>query len=184
MKINLLTSTISFQKKFLTTATVLKRGRNYECNIYELDPTEDKDYFSKVYNDRAWKKSVYIKEMKEDFPENYPKEKTYTIEDTNEKCLGFINIEDCYDTIEINLLEVCPKLSYKAKRRKTKYIGQGLINFLISLAKEQEKKRITVPIVRIGAEGFYEKCGFELVNNPMEDALLTSNNFDKVLEKK
>ena len=185
MKINSITTLISFQKKFMTNATILKNGKNHECPIYELDSIEDKDYFEKVTQDKDWKNADHLHEIKADFPENFPRERTYTIEDTNEKCLGFINIENCPEgnKIEISLLETCPKYARKNAEREIKGIGQALINFLIALAKEKKINSINIPIVQTGAESFYEKCGFNTSIFPEDDVMLTAKEYDNALKK-
>ena len=60
MKINSTTTPISFQKEFITNATVLKNGNNHECQIYELDSVKDKDYFEKIKQDRNWRKANFL----------------------------------------------------------------------------------------------------------------------------
>lgn len=183
MKINLLTSTISFQKRFLTTATVLKRGRNYECNIYELDPTEDKDYFTKVERDNKWNNSLYLEHIIKDFPKDYPTKTTYSIENKKGECLGFVNVENDEEEncLGIDLIETCPKHTSKSKKREFKKIGTALINFLVNFAKENKFKAVTIPAVAKKARGFYQKYGFCMVYEDYIDAEITSDRYDDVL---
>ena len=89
----------------------------------------------------------------------------------------------CENKIEIDLLEVCPQYTHKNKQRDIKYIGQALINFLIELAKEENKEEITVPTVYEDAIDFYERCGFSFIFTQEENAKLTSDKFDNALEQ-
>ncbi len=184
MKINSITTPISFQKRFMTTANVLKNGKKYECDIFEINPIEDDDYFKKIKKDKKWKNAEFLSEATEGFPYGFLCQRTYTIENKKEECLGFVNI-DCENEnkIEIDLLEVCPQYTHKNKQRDIKYIGQALINFLIELAKEENKEEITVPTIYEDAIDFYEKCGFSFIFTQEENAKLTSDKFDDALEQ-
>ena len=184
MKINPITTPINFQKKFITNATILKNGRNYECDIFEINPIKDYDYFIQLKQDKNWKDALFLDEGEEWFSYSFLGQRTYTIENKEKECLGFVHI-DCEDSkkIEINLLEVCPKYANKNKQREAKYIGTALINFLINLAKGEKKEEITVPTVYPPSIDFYKKCGFANLLVPKEYAKLTSNKFDDALEQ-
>ena len=184
MHIQKVISSISFQKHFSGNANIINDGKIEECNIYELNFEEDKDYFVKLKENKDWKKAVYLDELAEDWPLDFFYEKTYVLENKKEDCLGFVNVDYSEsDRIEISLLETCPKLTHKKKSRKIKHVGQELINFVIKLAQERELDCVTVPIVRVGAEDFYKKCGFQISGFVGEDAILEADDFDYVLAK-
>lgn len=185
MRINFPQTQINFQKKFITTGTVLKRGRAYECNIYELDPTEDKDYFTKVKRDKKWNNSFYLENIMKDFPKNYAIRTTYSIENKKGECIGFVNVENDEEEncLGIDLIETCPKHTSKSKKREFKLIGTALINFLINIAKENNFKALTIPAVAKHSREFYKKYGFCMVYEDYIDAEITADNFDDVLKK-
>ncbi len=185
MRINFPQTQINFQKKFITTGTVLKRGRAYDCNIYELDPTEDKDYFTKIKRDKKWEKARYIDDIIKDFNMDYEDEKFYTIENKKDKCIGFVKIanDEEDNTINIDLIETCPKYASRTKGREYKRIGSALINFLVELAKKNKAKALTVLAIAEAAKGFYPKVGFDVVYETYIDALIPSEKYDDVLIK-
>ena len=186
MQIQSSTSLISFQKRFMANAIVLQDSKPLECKIFEVNEVDDKDYFINVQNDAKWKKAVYLDEISEDFPYNFPYEKIYTLENKKEECLGYLSI-DVFDPkkLEVNLLETCPAYSIRNNKRGIQNIGQELIKFLVGLAKEKNVDAITVPIVADSAFGFYEKCGFKTFNHKEadEEARLEAKDFDSVLKK-
>ena len=136
MQIQTFMSPISFQKSFMSNATVLQDGKPLDCKIFEVNYKDDKDYFDKVQNDKNWKKAVYLDEIVEDFPYDFPYEKIYTIENSKEDCLGYLSI-DVFDKhkLEVNLIETCPKYSIRNEKRGIQNIGQELMNFLVRIAK-------------------------------------------------
>ena len=183
MKINSITTPISFQKTFITNATILKNGENHECQIYELDSVEDKDYFEKLRQDKKWRKANLINAIEKYFLRDYATEKTYTMEDEN-GCLGVIDIDIFNDErIDINWLETCPKYAHKNKLRGTKNIGRALINFVVNLAKENNIEKIAVPDTTKKSFDFYDKYGFYFSTCHGEDVMIMSEDFDYVLEK-
>ena len=186
MQIQAFTTSISFQKKFMSNATVIENGKKSECKIFEVNYKEDKDYFEKVQNDKNWKKAVYLDEIIEDFPYDFPYEKIYTIENIKEECLGYLSI-DVFDKhkLEVNLIETCPEYSIRNKKRGIQNIGKELMNFLVGMAKDRNVDAITVPIVADSAFPFYEKYGFKTFNHKEADdeARLDSADFDNVLAK-
>lgn len=186
MQIQKVTSPISFQKRFMSNATVLQDGKPLDCKIFEVNYKEDKDYFAKVQNDKNWKKAVYLDEIVEDFPYDFPCEKIYTIENSKEDCLGYLSI-DVFDPkkVEVNLLETCPKYSIRNKKRGIQNIGKELMNFIVRMAKDRNVDAITVPIVADSAFPFYEKYGFKIFNHKEadEEARLDAKDFDLVLKK-
>lgn len=184
MKIQSSINTTSFQKRFMTTANVLNNGKKYECDIFEINPIEDDDYFEKIKKDKKWKNAEFLNEAAEGFPYGFLCQRTYTIENKKKECLGFVNV-DCENAnkIEIDLLEVCPQYAHKNKQRDIKYIGQALINFLIELAKAEQKEEITVPTVYENAIDFYEKCGFSFIFTQEENGKLTSDKFDDAIKQ-
>lgn len=183
MRINTIATNLSFKKDLIATADVLRKGKNYECNIFELNNVKDFFYFEKVKQDPNWNKAEYLNEIAEDFPMNFPTEKTYTIENEEEQCLGFTTVEFFdKERMEISLLETCPKFAHQRGRREIKYIGQAIINFLINIAQERNIQKITVPISSNKSKKFYERCGFKTSNILKEDdATLLSKNYDKAL---
>ena len=184
MKINSIKTPISFQKRFMTTANVLNKGKVEECNIFELNCDEDKDYFKKVAEDKNWKNTIFLDTIEKFFLNDYFTEKTYTIENKQEDCLGIIDVDVYKDErIDINWIETCPKLAHNNILRRTKYVGKALVNFIINTAKENNIKKVSVPEIAETSHKFYKKYGFSFITNEGEDAVITAENYDDVLEK-
>ena len=77
MKLYFSTNPISFQKTFITTANVLNSGKIEECNIFELDSKEDKDYFENLKENKNWENAIYLDKINEIFKKDFPAETTY-----------------------------------------------------------------------------------------------------------
>ena len=184
MKINSLKFNTFFQKKFVSKANILRDNQPYQCDIFQLEKKIDIDYFDKIHDDRNWKFSHYVDDAETVTNAGAPNEKTYVIEDKNQKCLGFVCITDYKETNtkEVDYLEVCPIYSNSNRKRTLKYIGETLLAFLAKQAKFQNHDELRVPYVMRNARGFYSKCGFREDNKIFDSAMWIKNDeYDKFI---
>lgn len=81
----------------------------------------------------------------------------------DKNCLGYAEIDTKNpQRNELKYIETKKDLSYKNQSRKTKYIGETIVSFLLGLTKKSPQKDFVVPHTLCSAEGFYiDKCGFK-----------------------
>ena len=166
MKITQSDKSISFAKKLVATCTIQRNNKTAECNIFELNREEDRDYFYKQECKKDWEENTYLHEVGYALEENFPSERIFVLENKKKQCLGFALIELRNDSkaMDLSLLETCQPYSYRNKDRKIKYVGENLITFLAKLAKKENYEKFCIPISSIFAKNFYFKCGFEFEN--------------------
>lgn len=183
---NHLNNSISFQKKLKANCTVLKDNKPIECNIYQLEGGgKDDDYFEKLRNVSSWMSGLFT-----GFLDDYTKDKTvpieelYVIEDKNEKCLGYcqINDEDPYE-VNFNYLERIPTglFGYNYK-----YIAETMLAYMVEKAKTESKESVVAENVISKAKDFYKSNNFEFVRNYTNwgvDGFLDEEYYDKLLDK-
>jgi hypothetical protein len=156
-------SNISFKKRLAANCAVLNNNAQSEpCSIYRILPDEDEDYFKKLQNDENWQNSDFLEFAISELPmlKHDKRYKMYSIENRNGNCLGFAEIQDGKDFIQIENLETAPKFAHN-KKSKYKYIGETLVTFSTKLAQLLNKSILKVNPAD-EAIGFYsQKCGME-----------------------
>lgn len=190
MKISNSNFNLSFGKTLTASCGIKTNAGNIkQCNIYELDKNDDKDYFLKLKGNPAWENSQYVDIVNSLMfsPHISLDIKSYAMEDSDGACLGYIRtIADGRkkEKKRITYLETCPQYSAENKKRELKYIGQSLMAFIVGLAKKEDKDRVCIPSVTKSATKFYEKkCCFKKDNVTIDGLILKNKNYDKFLKK-
>ena len=195
MNINSAKFNLSFQKKLMANANVIKNNEPCPVSIYKLDKSEDKKYLKDLYeNADNWKFSYYLPFIKEQFahPIKYritkgQKLEFYTIEDSKNNCLGLVEVDNAKkDKQNISFIETFPE---NRETNEFKYIGETLLAFLTKQQQIQENPReIIVKMAMLEAQPFYVKSHFKFMHNGCtpyfmflpkmnEDLLIESNKF-------
>ena len=191
MKINTQNPQINFNKRLEAKASVIRDGKPLPCNIYSLDYDEDKLYFKNLSDDNNWEMGYFPEVADIDFTTPYTPYEFFAIEDNDANCLGYAEVlkKNFFFTkpekkLEICLLETCPDFSKNNKFRKTKYIGETLLSFIVKKAKENNISKICVPTFAERAYLFYTKnCNFEDMALSPDRLVLQKSNYDSLLQQ-
>ena len=133
MKIDVIKNNINFGKTLEAKCDL--RGQNHrkvECNIFQLSPEEDKDYFARVWRSKPWEDAKYLWDMDAELSANINGERIYVIESKAGRCLGYMAMAPTLNNPrqeELVFLETCPKYQKGKKNRPLKYIGETLLAF-------------------------------------------------------
>lgn len=142
-----------------------KSGIPLPCKIYEINTTEDRDYFVKLTQKDIWRGGSYVWEMDDEFNSEVWGQKTYVMENKSGKCLGYIAVGTDFDDLNkdgIAYLETCPKYKSANSKRTIKYIGETLLAFAVKIAQKNNMETVRIPVWASTAEDFYkENCGFK-----------------------
>lgn len=176
---------ISFGKKLVAKADIIKNEKPHPCTIYLLERGIDFDYFEKQRS--AWKKAEYLEPVEAELeskhsPNFYFDSDIYALEDSKGKCLGYCEQDEYKDRNILITLETCPKYCADNEKRKVKYVGETLLTFLAALAKKEDKNAFTVHTVVSGAQDFYTKCGFDDGSEGM-GRKLDKNKFSALIQQ-
>ena len=177
MKISNSQFNLSFQKRLVAKANVLKDKQPCPVSIYKLTKKEDKDYFENLSFDREWGLSNFVEDIAYDFKRSKylkifrGKElEFYSVEDKNGTCLGIVEVDDSKKYKQnILYIESIPENSKKREvshslekeKLQYRYIGETMLAFL---AKQQQNKikpkQIVVKSPLVQARNFYLKSYF------------------------
>lgn len=178
------TNLIAFQKKLKANCAVVSEDKPLDCKIYQLEKDKDENYFNNIQNTVSWMAGLFT-EVVNNFIKNetIPIEEVHVLEDKNGKCLGYCQISDAdpYETT-FNFLESIPKGLFNYDY---KYIGETLLAYMTSRAKENSKESVVAEDVALEAKDFYEKYNFYLIPNGItkgEDGFLDEQDYDELLE--
>lgn len=185
MKLNPLNNTknnINFQKQLMANCSVLKNNKNYSCKIYQINYTDDKDYFADKKDDPNWENSYYFRIINSFFKSHENDEFFFVIEDKRKNCIGFLNIGESFlykDAYELYYIETFTK----RKQKKFKYIGETLISFAAQFAKSKKIPNILVSSYREEAYGFYKKLGFHTDKLNYDGILIDKIDYEDIKRK-
>ena len=140
---------LSFQKELRANCAILKDKKSYPCEIYQLSPIDDVDYFIMHKRD-GWEDALFWKLLKDNFKILYNNEKLFALEDNN-RCLGLINISEAENTKDVIVIETQPQ----SKDKGYKYVGETLISFVVGLAKKDKTQQVTIPVSLNSAKDYY-----------------------------
>lgn len=190
MKISNFSNNLSFGKTLAASCSVrTNTGDVEQCNIYELDKKDDKDYFLKLKNNPSWEDNKYLDIVNSLMFSTYISLniKSYAMENSDGDCLGYVRaISDGreHEKKSITYIETCPEYSSNNKKRELKYIGQSLMAFIVGLAKKEDKDSVCIPSVAKGASKFYQKkCFFKKDKTSTNGLVLNNKYYDKFLKK-
>ncbi len=158
MRISNFQSKINFQKKQVAKCMVLQDSKPVPCKISLLEDTpEDRRYLLKAVNSPDWQNNHYLDLIEETLNDGISI--NYVLEDKKGNCLAFCEItKDVYygkNYTNIVLFESMPS----RKKRKFKYLGETLINFIAQISNNPDEKLI-IGFSANNAKKFYRKCKF------------------------
>ena len=159
MKLNN-TNPLNFQKRLVAKVKGEKEDSK-EYKIYRLDK-KDRNYITDVIND--WQDGMFFMDILDDLESGKDEYQVFVLEDSKKHCLSYAEIltKSPYFN-QLLFIETKPSLSHKNKERKTKYIGETMIAFLLGLTKAtSNSKNFEVPHAISTSQAFYvDKCKFD-----------------------
>ena len=187
MKVNGLSSFISFKKSLVANCSVLHNTQgSIPCAIYKLSEKEDSDYFELLPNKKDWETARYLEYLISDLQSlsKTPYFSIYSIENNSGDCLGYTEISEKSNVAyEILLLETAPKLvSWNTKNfPQYKYIGETLISFLAKKCSKEKKSHLDVE-PSVSAEHFYtQNCFFKKPRDLESSYSLRRSKYKKII---
>lgn len=176
---------ISFQKKLSAKCNIIENGKPKKANIYQLEKGVDDDYFRDAKRNASWQSSYYLAEVEADFDKFGNKDWSHfcVMEDEQGDLLGyceFIKYEISKNGY-LETIETAPVDSIYNKKRKTKYVGETMLAYLVLLCK---KENVDFEIMEIAQrqrtrDFYYKNCHLEKIDD--NRALLRKENFDKFI---
>ncbi len=167
MNINSSKFNLSFQKKLMAKANVIKNNEPCPVSIYKLDRKQDKDYIKNLReNDSDWSYAYYLTDMEEQFEQakyarliNGENLKFYTLEDENQKCLGLVEVDN--GSIGKQNIVYFERFPANKEKKEFKYIGETLLAFLTKQQKTANiPRKIIIKDAMDDAQPFYTKSNF------------------------
>ena len=197
MKLQNISNSMHFQKTLKADCKVLNSSTKepVNCKIWELDKEEDKDYFKNLEKDQNWQDAIFLKNQVEDFDKwlSETDRHYYTIEDENEKCLGYTLTENEDDECKIIFLETATSFKNdipKERGKRYKYIGETLLSFVAKKTQEAGGKEISLRSMPTAISFYEEKCGFkrkrlilEVPSLPHFEMVLDKSKFDSLINQ-
>lgn len=179
---------ITFGKTLSAKCDLLRQNhKKVECNIYQLNLQDDKDYFEKLEKSIPWEDAWYLWDMDEEFNSDVTGERTYVLESNAGRCLGYIVMRTDFDNPEeeeLIYLETCPKYQTKRTKRPLKYIGETLLSFAIGKLDKNKTKSVKITSYSANGETFYkENCGFIECDDETRTLLLPRKKFSRLIAK-
>lgn len=184
-----ITNNISFGKTLVATCQFNMSDRDTSrCKIFELDSTEDKDYFAKLRDNPLWHGNKFLWSM-----DNLMKEgcignsnDTFSLENNEGECLGYISVithAKPYNKKFIYSLETAPNYSEK-KKESTNHIGHSLVAFIIAQAEQENREQVSTLAFDKDTKNFFKRhCGFKTGYESGYDCVLEQKYYFKFLEK-
>ena len=175
---------ISFGKTLVATCQIPKSDKSVSsCKIFELDNTEDKNYFEKLNVSPNWTENRFLWVMKRLMQSKSigKDHDTFSIENKSGDCLGYINIishKSPFNKKSIQYIET------SKDDTETKLTKQSLVAFIIEQAKREDKEKVSVLAFDKNTRKFFTKeCGFKHSIDNGYDFVLDKKHYDKFLEK-
>ena len=178
-----------FFGKTLLAKCDLRRGnhKKVECNIFQLNSVDDKDYFERVWKSKPWQDAKYLWDMDAELNADIEGERIYVLESQAGKCLGYIAMSPTLNNPrqeELVFLETCPKYQTKRTKRPLKYIGETLLSFAIGKLDKNKTKSVKITAYSANGETFYkENCGFIECDDEARTLLLPRKKFSRLIAK-
>ena len=176
MNIQKSSSVLSFKKSLQATCSVVtNKKEQIPCSIYKLEPVKDRKYFSQIRNKNDWKGSQNFDmvAMNNAFLNKNSPFSIYTMESQAGDCLGFAEVCEFDEEIDILSMESAPSLTSNKNKSKSgiKYIGENFVTFFANLAKKNLKIAINVEADSSSVSYYTDKCHFHnyLDNPQIED---------------
>ena len=179
---------ISFGKTLLAKCD-LRRGnhKKVECNIFQLNSVDDKDYFERVWKSKPWQDAKYLWDMDAELNADIEGERIYVLESQAGKCLGYIAMSPTLNNPrqeELVFLETCPKYQKEKDKRSLKYIGETLLAFVTGQLDTQKTQAIVIKnYSKIGKPFYKENCGFKESTDTNRTLFLPRKKFSRLIEK-
>lgn len=185
MKINSINN-ISFQKKLVAKCKYIQDNQQKDANIYELEGGVDDKYLSFNLNKIRWAENAFFRgSVIVDYLDfKFSKStKFYVMEDEKENLIAYSEFSNRYNTGELDIIETVPDGSIYNPERKTKYIGETMIAFLVNLCKKLDKDFKVVDIAenKQTKDFYYKNCKLRQV--APKEAVLLKEDFNNFLEQ-
>ena len=181
MNISNINNSINFQKKLVATAGILRNKVSENCKIYELDPKEDREYYTKqIQLNDAWNTSRYFKRIDEEIRETGDlAEKFYTLEDKYGNCLVAAITTENYFCNDLEWLASAPN----RKADGIKYGGETILTYLAKKSQANGRESFEVPCAANTAVEFYKKSRFNLINPKFPNFSLPKKKYGELLKQ-
>lgn len=179
---------ISFGKTLSAKCDLVRPNhKKVECNIFQLNLEDDKDYFAKVWRSKPWEDAKYLWDMDAELNANITGERIYVIESKAGRCLGYIAMAPTLNNPrqeELVFLETCPKYQKGNKNRSLKYIGETLLAFATGKLDTDKTRSVVIKSSSETGKPFYKKnCGFKELNDAKGTLILQKKDFGKFISK-
>jgi len=177
----------SLFKNSFTSRLVAKTSHESGCKrkeykIYQLNKDDDAHYFDDMISD--WPCPMLVQDARWEFFERRKADEFYVLENSNKEILAFAKISNHKkDCVELDLIETKPWLAFRHSNRKSKYIGETMLSFLLKRTQMEKNKFFKAPHCISIAQGFYEKCGFEHDEVEARKMFKTRETFDELIEQ-
>lgn len=185
---------LSFKKVLQARCSVITNQKEQiPCSIYKLEPVKDKNYFSEIKNKKDWEGAQHFEmvAMNNTFLKKNSPFSIYTMESKNGHCIGYAEVCDFDEELEILSMEAAPSLTSHKNKTKSgiKYIGENFISFFAQLAKKKFKIGLNIEADSSSTRYFTDKYNFHnyLCNPDIEGETLKlslqKHEFPALLEK-
>lgn len=184
MKISLLNN-ICFQKKLMAKCMVGEPSNQKKAKIYKLEYPQDINYYTKYDKSSEWEGSFYIDRMPENFSDYVPNIDYYVMEDADGQMISYSVLKRKKNCNDLQYIETMPKMSsYNMSNRKTKYIGETMLAFLVGVTKKDNKSfHVSRIAQRPKTKSFYfDLCKFTPINDGL-GGFLDKENFKKFIKR-
>ena len=188
MKINSINNKINFGKTLSAKCDLVRPNhKKVECNIFQLNLQDDKDYFAKVWTSKPWEDAKYLWDMDAELRADISGERIYVMESKAGKCLGYLVIATSFTNPkqeELIFLETCPKYQKNKDKRPLKYIGETLLAFATGKLDTSKTNALVIKDYSKAGKPFYkENCGFKERNDKKGTLVLPNKNFSKLIAR-
>lgn len=166
MNINSSKFNLSFQKKLMANANVIKDNEHCPVSIYKLQRIKDKDYFEKLQENDLWQKSSFLNKFSIEFKKSpylqiikgYDLD-FYALEDKENNCLGLVEVDSGQSGRQkVRFIETFPA---NRSQKDFKYIGETMLAFLTKQIQSGKAfQQLYIPQATINAQSYYRKLGF------------------------
>lgn len=185
MKINSINN-ILFQKKLVAKCKFIQDNLQKDANIYELESGVDDNYLRFNLSKTKWSENAfYAGSIVIDYLDFKSSKSTkfYVMEDEKENLIAYCEFANRYDNCELDIIEALPEASIYNSERKTKYIGETMIAFLVNLCKKLSKDFKVVDIAerKQTKDFYYKNCQMKQI--APKEAILEKEKFNEFLEQ-
>ena len=180
-----ITNNISFGKTLVATCQIHTQDKDdFSCKIFELNNTDDYDYFQKLGTNPQWKGNKFVWVMKR-LMESKSIGKgndTFSLENQDGECLGYINVishKTPRNKKSIQYVESTPQ-----ENKKNDFAKKTLVAFIVEQARKENKDEVNTLIFNKDARKFFKReCGFKLGEESSYDFVINKKHYSKFLEK-